>query len=227
MRSETRTGHRYGRAWGLFAVIAGLLLGSSWAYVAWREHSLEPLSVPVDLSKEGAYSFDVRWTHRSRYHPELRLQLPSVGDTEDWFGDSPPEVRIEVFDGGRRVLVEQSKLTGSDGWGVTRDVATSEVELYKPVDFEGRTLGSYSVSLTVVKGSPAASGYRPRFELSTNKGYVLLGPVVGLLVLIALLVGAALSMAVWQIVTIRWERRSPRNEPRTSRPRSEGGEFQR
>ena len=204
--------HRKHRVWGTFLLVSAIVVGADFAYVQWRGRSLEPLSVPVDLTKSGSYTFDVAGFHASRYHPEFWLDISSETDiygfSEDthqklWH-ENPPTVRIEVLDRrGRRVLLDEGALTRSNGWIVTGSPGATEVELYKFAEFASDMFGRYRVNLTVLTGSPAAASYQPRFEISAIKAYALLPSVFGFLALVAAVVGTAIVIALIQMVSTR------------------------
>lgn len=207
------------RIWLLFAIMSIGMLGGDLAYLNWRERSLEPLSAPIDLARPGTYTFDVSGFHSSSYHPEFRLLLPFETDIHNWFpddgyrqlwADSPPEVRIAVFDEDeRRVLQEESTLTRSNGWIVTGALRQSEVEVYKFAEFTGRMFGAYRVSLTVVRGSPLAASYRPHFEIAAIKAYALLPSILSFMTLVATVLMVAVVIGIAHFRSHR-RRRAPR-----------------
>lgn len=205
------------KAWLVFAAISILSIGTHLAYLEWRERSLEPLSASIDLTQPGSYTFAVKGFHASEYHPEFNLQLPFPTDIHNWFsddgyrqlwGDSPPKVHIDVVDqDGHTVLRETSTLTRRDDWIVTGSPPAPWVEVYKLSEFEAKMFGSYTVTLTVVTGSPDAARYLPRFEVAAVQAYALLPATLGF---ILLLVGLALSAVVIGVVQFVNARRSRR-----------------
>lgn len=207
------------RAWKIFSVVAVVLIALQLAYMKWRERSLEPLSEIVDLSRTGQYSFDVSGFHASRYHPEIRLQLPFTLEDASHFNDDEyaeiwhgpaPRVHIVVRDReGRVVLDETSDLTRHDDWTATYGLGGNEVELYKLLPFEPRMLRSYRVSLDVLRGNERARIYQPRFEIATIKAYLLMVATFGLMLL---LLGLAVVALILLAVQVRRARRARRAE---------------
>jgi hypothetical protein len=197
------------RIWLWFVAVAVVLIGANLAFLRWRERSLEPLSAPVDLSRPSAYTFVACGFHTSTYYPSFSLELPFRPDLRDWFPEAdyrrlwdalPPVVRITVHDArGHLVLSEESALTRSDQWIVTGAPGTSYVEIYKFARFDGRLFERYRVTLRVLRGSPAAASFQPRFAIRTTKAYELLPAVLGFFLLLALLVIAAIVIGVVQM----------------------------
>jgi hypothetical protein len=202
------------RAWTIFAATSAILLALQFAYMEWRERSLEPLSVPIDLSHTGRYSFDVGGFHSSEYHPELSLDLPyrleglnhfaDNSYNEIWSSAPPPRVHIEVRDrSGRLVINETSNLTRDDGWIATFGLGTNEVELYKFAKFRARMMGSYRVSLEVLRGNPHSQRYRPRFQIAAIKAYALLGVVFVFLFLLVAVFVTAIVLGIVHVLHAR------------------------
>lgn len=207
---------RFARVWLIFTIVATTVLVADYAYVRWRERSLEPLSVPIDLTRSATYSFEARGFHGSRYHPEFALHLPFATDAANWFSDdsyrelwsgSPPIVQIDVHDrSGRRVLSDRGPITRTNGWIVTGSPASPFVEVYKFAEFDARIFESYRVRLTVVRGSPVAARYQTRFEIAAIKAYALLPAELGFVALIAAVVITAFVIAVVQLIVVRRRR---------------------
>jgi len=212
---------RPGRTWLLFAAVSVVLLGVDFAYLKWRERSLEPLSAPIDLTRPGSYTFVAKGFHASRYHPEFNLQLRFHTDVYSWFaddgyaqlwGNSPPQIRIEVHDqNGKTVLQETSALTRSEGWIVTGSPPAPWVEVYKFSEFTAQMFGTYRVDFTVLRGSPNAASHQPRFEIAAIKGYAFLPASLGFVLLVVSLAIAAVVIFVVQLVGARRRRKRAPN----------------
>lgn len=201
------------RIWWSFSLVSIVLIGVGFGYLQWRERSLEPLSERVDLSRTGSYEFVAHGFHASDYHPEFRLQVPFKTDVHSWFSDdgyeqlwsgTPPSVRIEIRDrSGKRVFLNESTLTRNGGWTVTGAINASEVELYSSTGFPAKMLGSYHVTVDIVRGSPRAAVYATMFRVATVKAYVLLGPTLLFLALCVALTSAAVALGLLHVVVVR------------------------
>lgn len=205
------------RLWRFYVVTSVALLAMDVAYLTWRDHSLEPLSEPVDLSRPGRYTFTASGFHLSDYHPEFGLELPFKTDLLHWFpsqdlvelwAGTPPLIEVEVTDrAGNVVLHEKGELTSREGWSVTGPSGETWVELYKVKEFRGRMFGSYRVSLTVLRGSEQAATYRPMFKIATVKAYVLLLPTLVFMALLAVVLVTGIAFAIAHLVAhLRWKR---------------------
>jgi hypothetical protein len=196
-------------AWLILAITAVVVLGTDLLYLRWRERSLQPLVTPIDLTRPGAYSFEVGGFHSSRYHPEfmLHLDFPAPADW-DWgqrferiWGESAPEVVLDVFDSeGRRVLHEAGAVTRDNEWIVTGSPGFPAVEVYKFAEFTPRMFSTYRVSLRVVNGSRRAAAYQPRFRIATVMAYQLLPSTLIFLILVAGFIASAVILAIAQAV---------------------------
>ncbi len=185
-----------------------MLLGADVANYRWRECSIEPLSVPVDLSRPGRYETSAGGFDNSEYLPAFRLQLP-VSSPKDWnwgrqykriWGDSPPEVLIEVLSGdGSRLLVNRSLLTRESGWIVTGELGARTIEIYKPLRLTPAMFGSLQANVTVLQGSESASAYASRFVIQDTNRYALMGPAFLFVLSVLMLALAAVVLAVVQI----------------------------
>jgi hypothetical protein len=201
------------RIWLVYVVASVVVVSLDFAYLSWREHSLEPLAVPVDLSKPGRYTFTASGFHTSRYHPSFSLQIPFKTDLSSWFpsedyrelwGGSPPTVEIEVRDGkGEIVLNDRSALTRAEGWNVTGTPGVSTIEIYKFAQFNGRMFGSYQIGLSVLRGSSPAASYQSVFQVAAIKAYALLGATLIFLALLAVVLLSGLALAVGHFVSYR------------------------
>ncbi|HVS01118.1 MAG TPA: hypothetical protein VMW27_31160 [Thermoanaerobaculia bacterium] len=204
------------RLWTIYVVTSMVLIAVDVVYLNWREHSLEPLSVPVDLSRPGRYMFSASGFHDSLYHPEFSLELPFRTDFANWFpsqdyielwAGTPPLIEIEVTDRAGNVLFhDTSKLTRAEGWTVTGTDDVTWIELYKFEEFRGRMFDSYRARLAVLRGSDQAATYRPMFKIAAVKAYALLLPVLSFIALVAvvLVTGIAFAIAHW-VPHRRWE----------------------
>ncbi|SRR6266436_6208087 len=200
------------RIWIAFLISAASLIAVDVVYLKWRERSLEPLRVPVDLSRPGKYNFHASGFHASSYHPSFRLQLPFKTDVE-WnfgheyqriWGETAPEIALEIRDrSGQRVLMEQSSLTRTAGWVVTGGLRASVVEMYKLTQYEAGMFGSYSVSLHVLRGSANSSRLNPNLTVSAIKAYALLPSAVGFVALLLLVGFIAIGIGVAQYTVYR------------------------
>jgi hypothetical protein len=196
-------------AWLILGITAVVVLGTDLLYLRWRERSLQPLVVPMDLSRPGTYTFDVGGFHSSSYHPEfmLHLDFPPTADW-DWgarferiWGERPPEVVLDVFDSkGRRVLHEEGPVTDENKWTVTGSVGTPDVEVYKFAEFTPRMFSTYRVTLRVVSGSRRAAAYQPRFRIATVMAYQLLPSTFIFLILAAGFIASAVILAIAESV---------------------------
>jgi hypothetical protein len=204
---------KFTRIWLVFAVIAAGVLGGDFAYLKWRGRALLPLSAPIDLAHPGTYTFHVDGLAAARYIPEFRLQLPFTTDVYNWFpddgyrqlwADSPPEIGIEVRDEeGHPVLSERGRLTRPNGWIVSGKVGASVVDVYKLSKINGRPSATYRVSLTILRGSPKAATYQPRFRIVELQEYALLLPTLSFLALAALVMVTAFTIGLFQLLTTR------------------------
>lgn len=204
---------RFTRIWLVFAVIAVGVLGGDFAYLKRQERALLPLAAPIDLAHPGTYTFQVDGLAAARYIPEFRLQLPFTTDVYNWFpddgyrqlwADSPPEIGIEVLDEeGHQVLSERGGLTRPNGWIVSGAVRTSVVDVYKLSKINGRPSATYRVTLTILRGSPKAATYQPRFRIVELQMYALLLPTLSFLALVALVMVTAFTIGIFQSLKAR------------------------
>jgi len=205
------------RLWRFYVVTSVVLIAMDVAYLTWRDHSLEPLSEPVDLSCPGRYTFTASGFHSSNYHPEFGLELPFKTDLLSWFpsqdlvelwAGTPPLIEVQVTDrSGNVVLHDKSELTRTEGWSVTGAHNETRVEIYKVEEFRGRMFGSYRVSLTVLRGSEQAATYQPIFKISTIKAYALVLDMLVFFILIAVVLVTGIAFAIAHLVGhLRWKR---------------------
>jgi hypothetical protein len=208
---------RFSRVWLWFAIVSIIALGADLGYMKWREHSLEPLTVPIDLTKPGRYAFSPSGFHASAYFPAFRLQLHEPPDVE-WnfgpayeklWGPAPPEVLIRVEDrAGHQILQERSSLTPSDGWIITGSPSQTTIEVYKFALFTAEMFASYRITLHVLVGSAQASSLHPEFAVKTAKSYELLPVTCGFLGLVLLVVLTGAILLIIQFVRSRRLRKS-------------------
>lgn len=196
-----------------FSTFAALTLLSV-AYGLWRETTLEPFTATIDLTRAKRHTFRVAGFFPSNYHFGIRVHMPAgVTPEQFWFakdqdvqiwGANPPIIEIEVVDNaGETVLRERSAVTESEGWIFSGAVQGSLVQIYKFREFRGRLLGSYTVSITVVR--PSQTVRQGEAFLSVVKAYVLL-PNALLTVGLVLLAIAGLPV----IAVVTWVRRRNR-----------------
>ncbi|MBL8114646.1 MAG: hypothetical protein JNK60_17330 [Acidobacteria bacterium] len=187
------------RAWRILGFLALVILGSDFAYLTWREQSLEPVAEDIDLTRPATYSWEFGGLHASTCFPAFRLELSKGASTDldRIWGGSPPAVEIAVdTTAGRRLFYERSSLTRENGWIVTYGGDSPLVEVYKLVNLRAGMLESGRVTLRVLQGSEAASSYSPQFAIAADKTYALLAPSLGFAVLVIAFALAALVLAV-------------------------------
>lgn len=206
------------RRWLIYLATSVVVLAADFAYLNWREQSLEPLSASVDLSRPGTYTFIASGFHNSRYHPAFGLAIPFRTDFMNWFpsqdyselwAGTPPEIELEIQDrSGFTVLKEMSALTRTDEWIVTGTGGVTWVEIYKFAEFEAEMFRSYRVRLAVLRGSAQATTYRPTFRIAAIKSYALLPATLGFLALVVIVLVAGVFLAVTHFLGHRrWKRR--------------------
>lgn len=197
------------RAWTIFGVVAVVLIALQLAHNARLKRSLEPLSVNVDLSRTGQYSFDVSGFRSSDYQPEIWLQLPFTLEdelryrddeyTEIWHGPAP-RVRIVIRDREGRVLLDETgDLTRHGGWFA---VGVNRVKLSNTW-FEPGLSRSCRVSLEVLRGNEKARNYQPELKIGMRGSHPVPPGSVELMLLILGLVVVALLLLTVQILRMR------------------------
>lgn len=201
-------------AWISYVAVFGTLIGLSIGYGVWRESTLEPFTATIDLSRVKRHTFRVSGFFPSDYHFGLRVKLPDGvtpdafwsfddQDTKIW-GPNPPILDVEVVNAaGSTVLRERSAIAENEGWTFSGGIHGSLVEIYKFREFRGRLLGSYTVSVTVVR--PSQTVRHGEVFLSVVKAYVLLPNALFTVGLIILMIVGLPIMAL-----IAWGRRRQR-----------------
>lgn len=200
------------KAWLILGITAAVVLSADFAYLQWRERSIEPLTSPVDLTRPGSYTWEAGGFHSSPYHPEFRLTLPFPAP-EDWdwgedferiWGGTPPEIAIEVQDSdGRRLLYERSQVTPAEDWIVTGGFGDTTVEVYKLTELTPALFSSCRVTLQVLRGSPSAVPSRVEFNIAAIRAYALLPASLGFFALCVLFGLAALVLGIVHLVAYR------------------------
>src|SRR3954453_16268832 len=74
------------RRWRTFSIVALVAIASDFAYMQWREHSLEPLTMSIDLSRPGRYTLQPWGFHASNYYASFRLRIEEPPDVSWDFG---------------------------------------------------------------------------------------------------------------------------------------------
>lgn len=176
------------RFWWWYFGIFIFLIGSSFVYSLWREHTLEPVVASINLKRPGVLRRSVRFlrVHPSRYHPGFHIAL-AVPTDEDWWSEGdqsakiwavdPPDVEIVVRDSdGEIILRERGPVSEANGWVVTGGgrPGETEVAIYKLTEFTGSPFERYDVVVRVVKNTSSRTVRSAHFYISAIKSYALL-----------------------------------------------------
>lgn len=185
----------------MYFIVAGAFFGLLVAWSVWRESTCGELSRAVQLDHPGTYELKSRAFARDTYVASFLIKgpLPPSFDRykadEQLWQDSPPEVRIEVFDpAGRPLLAESSSLQRSAGWTIT---SYYKVDVHKFFEVIGAPLREHTVRLSVLRGSRSAATYSVTFRFERlcgfNFGHVLLFPLLAFVfTVIAIILALAL-----------------------------------
>ncbi|MFY9824592.1 MAG: hypothetical protein WAM82_24660 [Thermoanaerobaculia bacterium] len=194
------------RVWFTYLVVVAAIFAIFLAWASWLSDTCVACSAPVRLDRPGAVRVEARRLANEEYGPSFVVAGPVPVDFE-WYDQAdqhlwqgvPPEVEIEIEDGaGRVVLRERGTIQRDRDWIVSGTAGAGPVDVYKLTHFTGTPFRKYSVTVKVLRGSPAASAYHVEFRLSRICEYegleriaefVLLAlfvPVVAVLIAVAL-----------------------------------------